>query len=482
MTDGDLAALATRLEAIAADPSQAASFAADFDRWAEFADLLADDRARHGVAGPAERAIVALASIHGATHPAGRDPESLDVLDVLDVLDAMDPYAAALFLRGLVLEPEDLARITDAILTRLGEAGSWICLNDDGAAGSNAADVLMANLLAHPVATTPFVILAAAHPHQLLLAGSDPRLAQDVLLAGTDPRQISATDAGTVVRAVIADVDSWNGSGAHANDAYVDQRAFLGALVAPWLFQFGPRASEWAWTEDEAAEQLAWVVADNAAMGRFVAGQGTLQHQFAATGFFEDGDHLDLRAIHELAALWALVGSTMATEERADDARARAAQDVAFTAIQRAAIAVAGAVGGPTAGGTGAKVLPKARTRAVAWLEEHGVVAPEAERAAADARQRFGDRTSTITIISVVTVVGQLIDAGRLPVDCLDELVLDDDDGVSPDGDPGGCTADHAFDRLQRFAASLPPGEARTTVDDVIHVFLNAPAVALMCE
>ena len=95
------------------------------------------------------------------------------------------------------------------------------------------------------------------------------------------------------------------------------------------------------------------------------------------------------------------------------------------------------------------------------------------ERSAADARQRFGDRTSTITIISVVAVVGQLIDAGRLPADCLDELVL---------GDGDGCTAEHALDRLQRFAASLPPGEARTTVDDVIHVFLNAPAVALMCE
>ena len=258
------------LGVIAGDPALSAEFFANFDRVADLAnalgqkryDLSVDARLSSAAADDLAQVDQIIADLAAAyqSQPAHASPASYPT-----VIDTMDPYAAALFVQHLRLDPTVLAAAADDISVRT------LAWDDDRVYAGNGvdtpADILFRSLCCDTAAAAAYLQLAVDYPHFLVHYADNQALAEQVMVLGTDPRYVSPDDAGLFVvpftQFVLYD-DDWIGP------VYDDNHrptTFVGSLAGPWLAYFTARADEWPWSVEHSGRAvLKDIIRDDSAM------------------------------------------------------------------------------------------------------------------------------------------------------------------------------------------------------------------------
>ncbi len=228
-----LAWLTAELDRIGRDPVLAATFDAEFDAWAEWVQALAEPRARrmagidtrlHVSIDQLDATIDAFARVahHTVTAGRGRSP-------ALAALDDMPRYAAALFLRDLVLPPDLLGDVAARVITRPRD-------DLDELPGPNTNDTVLLMLLAEPLALPHFLVAIAPHLVQVAHDLADATLIETALLRGTDPALVDPTTAGRIIVPAM----QW-----YLSDPEHSAGTFTADLVVPWTPQFAPANDDW---------------------------------------------------------------------------------------------------------------------------------------------------------------------------------------------------------------------------------------------
>jgi hypothetical protein len=484
-TDTELLWLIDRLAAIATDPMAASVLRAQLDDagWATVFDrlgldrlqqvhLLSSDPDARGVATRREQLdtlIATLAGLYAVGPHTGHAPWYPTVVGQLD------PYSAALVATALDLDPRVAAAVVDDVLTR------WLDGHDDErlwadqfSAGDNAADLLFRWLATDTEAARRFVERASPLPDLLFRTAHDDTTVVGVLLAGTSPTTVAAADAGAVIRPLLEWAGQRESSLGPTSDGGVDNvRAVLAPVVAPWLFQLGPRADEWGWTVVDGDDALRWVIADEQAAAELIASLDSWHRQLAVTPLMADDGRIDDVALHDLASLFAQVQVAMRDEELADAAADRFWADAMFMAGQ---VLVSALVPGGPAVSVGADLaLSGFSPISQQWLQQHGLP-HDPDEDVVEIEARFGSRTTDTAVVAVVGVVGQLIERGELPPEALDTLHLDDL------GD--GCEPAVVDERLHEFVRGLEGSlDAATSngLTSVLYAFSNPLGIAQQC-
>ncbi len=284
-----LAWLATQLAAIASDPALSRDFLANFADWAQLADWLAWSHLLHSggdpiqvdadLAGVLDSVFAGLGRIAWHAVPAACVGS---VAALVPDATAMNPYTIALIIEQMPLDDAALASVTTELLRLYldlptsSSEGPWT--DKDFDTGPNTADVLFALLLHRPSAAALFVRQAAGDPNLLLATAADQSIAHEVLLLGTDPAVVSSTEAAPVILHLLEALD---GSGPTTIDTSLygfdpNWHEFLGALVAPWLLEFGGVSTTWPASAPERARLLAFVTTDDAALDTLLARADTI--------------------------------------------------------------------------------------------------------------------------------------------------------------------------------------------------------------
>ena len=491
LSTDELLWLADRLRAIERNPAATDAFRSEFADDSDWAALL--DRIGLECLDQSGRAVW--------------DPEAREVLDRIDQLDALlaplahmyaagqhsagaswypyvieqlDPYSAALVLSQLLLQPGVAAVAADEVLQR------WLVGNDKErmfvdqfTAGDNAADLLFRWLADDAETARQFVIRASAHPELLFRTTHQDASIIAVLIAGTGTSDMSVGQAGTTIRPLLDWARQNEATLSPAADGGVRNiRSTLAAAVAPWLMQVSARTDDWSWSAAEGDDALHWVIEDEQAAATLLRGmQVWLQTLTIAPLIAADG-RLDSQMLDDLATLFATVQVALHDEEVSDSVAAGFLTDATFLMAQIlvSAVVPVGPAGSVATDLTLAAVSPLVQR----WLQRNGMI-DDADDGIAAADARLVNRSADTAVLAVVGVVGQLIDAGKLPPDTLDSLTLDD---VARKGDGSGDdTSAPVGERLHAFVRSIDDGSDPLTfnaLDAVIYAFTNPMSEALM--
>ena len=364
------------------------------------------------------------------------------------VTQHIEPYTAALLVGHLDLGREMLAAVAHDLLRRWYDAPFGVLWVDQHYAGDNAADLLFALLVAEPGAPTAFLRRAAERPELVLLTAQYDHNVKALLLAGTSPEHIDPADAGRVIVPIIDALRAPGWQYAAGHDGFTRTApAIIGSVIAPWLLQFGPRASQWQWTADDADDALRWVIDDPATALALVDAMQRWRNHIASTELIADDGRIDEDALHDLAEMVVQLEVAFRDEEVDDAADARFWSDLGFAVAE---LVIPALFANPAAG-LAADLTVAALSPAVQGaLQRFGVIAPGEDEARQEAQRRFGSRLTDTAVIAVIATVGHLIDSGLLPPDALDGL-----DPVA--GGPDGCGPAETGRRLRDFVTGLEP-------------------------
>ena len=384
-------------------------------------------------------------------------------------LDRLDPYAAALALRTLELNDHELSSLVGHLLRRWHDGnrvgdGPLTGWRDQSVRGANPADIAMPLLSARPAAALEFLRQSTDRPELVLGSAESEATVEALLTAALSPSMVNAHEAGAVLRPLL----DWTfGEGGRVFQPFdmdtADPKPALAAAVTPWLLEFRPRANEWGWTPAEGDRILRLLLSDDAAMQRLIASLDMWRAN-AATVHLRDADgRLDARALEDIAEMFSQLH--LALRDAAIDQRSanRFWVDLTVMAAQQVASGIVFPEAGPLGSFVASQGVGLGTDGAVAALDQFGLL-PESRATAAAAEQvHFGDRTADTAVAMVVAVVGELIAAGKLPSNSLDQLDLHDA-GAGSRTSWRGCRAEEVAARLRRFVggltAQLDPADA----------------------
>lgn len=253
-----LAWLTAELDRIGRDPHLAAVFDTEFHGWASWVAALAEPRALrmagidtrlHVSIDQLDATIAAFARVAHHTVTGGRGPST-----ALAAIDDMPRYAAALFLRGLGLQPDLLADVAARLVTRPRD-------DLDDLPGPNTNDAVLQQLLAEPLALPHFLLRTAPNLGQVAHDLADATLLEAALLRGTDPALIDAPTAGRIVVPAL----HW-----YFADPEHSTGTFAADLVVPWTPQFAPANDDWGLASDVRRDLIDRALQTPASLQRFI--------------------------------------------------------------------------------------------------------------------------------------------------------------------------------------------------------------------
>lgn len=477
------------LDVIAHDPVLSAEFFANFNRVDDLANALGHRRydlsveiAWNGSATDELNRVDRLISDLATAYQSQPATAATSVYPT--VIEAMDPYAAALFVQHLALDPGVLAKAADDISVR---TLSW---GDDRAYPGNGvdtpADIVFRMLSDHPLASTAYLKLAVAYPQFLIRAADNQALAEQMMLVGTDPRYgVSPEDAGRFIvpfTNYLLYGDDWFGPVFNTDHP---PAMFLGSLAGPWLSYFIPLASQWSWDSEHPGRQvLGDIVRDDAAMTLLVRALGGFIQQVSTMPMYSTDGTLNHERLEVVTDVIATLRLDLRDETIRDAAAQRAWVDVISTVANLAlGIAINFTPAGPFAQAAMGVAGTTGLSAAQSWLEDHGVLPPSNETSRAKAEAAYvADEATTMTTCFVVAV-GQLIDQGRLPANALTGLAQVPTATGCPLRDRRTQLIDFVNGLQVRARGTSPNQEAHVTGDllAVIDAFVNNTNVDEAC-
>ena len=429
--------------------------------------------------------IDSLIRSHVAAYVCAARSAGVGVLQLVRRLRWTDPMAAALVLRHLGPDEIDDRAFATAAVRILqiwhdgGERGERF--GDWYTGGDNTADVLFRALADRPGAATEF--LRRTDPGELFLSAQHDDLVARLLLIGTSPERVDEATAGEILRPILEWLPEHPIPGS-LDGVTRTAPALVATAVSPWLPALGPRAGRWGWSWEEGDAALRWLLTDDAALHAMVAASDGWRERVGTVAFLGEDGRLDDTVVRELAATLAQVQLALHDHEIAD-----AEADALMAELALGAAGAAISVAAPGAWGLAAKAgKPLLTPLALRALDRWGlIVSPE--RARADARSQFGDRSVDAAVIALTGLVAVAIERGNLPPDSLDRLgeALG---GVAPERGElgehdGGCRPRAVGDRLHAFVGEVGPRTDAAThhaLLAVLYAFGNPTSDALLCS
>lgn len=482
-TEDEIAWLIGRLGIIQADPAAADAFRRALDQGLVFG-CVADAwlAAPAGTGGPVRQVFGRLTALMAPVDSLGTWLEARDV--------QLEPVAMALLLdslevAGVGLAGDELAQWCDHVLQR------WRSPPDHGPGwsddlddldGRRTGDLLLPLLVDDPQAATAFLLLASEHPDVVFHTTNDGGLVNAVLLTGTNPDVAGVEEAGIIIVGLLdwLQVHSMWIAGGSIGGGY-DVRGLLGGLIAPWLLQFGARPDAWGWTRADGDAALRWVLRDEAALRGLIASMNSWQRAMADMQLIDGDGRVAHGAVSDLAAMFSQLQGAFTRESISAAAQTRMWVDLGIDLATNLAIAL---IESTPIGVAADALVPPTVAAVTSQLTTLGYLPADADIATADANETYRGRVATTAVVAVVTVVTQLICAGLLPDDVLDEL------SFSQGGESSGCDLEAVRRRLVSFADGLnspnrPGGPIDPTlsnaIGEIIAAFLSAGYVTEAC-
>lgn len=327
-----LAWLAQQLAVIGRDPAFSAEFLANFHNWDVLPYVFAEQRAYSfkseytGATTPCQLDPVfdGLMTIWKSTLPVEtlRAGTSATVDALLPPMNEQDPYAQALMLRSLQLDPTTLATVTNELLRR------WLDIKQSGPGsidlqvrqGPNVADLLLPRIAENATASADFLSLIEDRPALLFQTLEDPDTGYRLALAGTDPAHSDSDDAGRAVLSILEYFRTYSvGDASLDNDGHPgDYGPFLGQLVAPWLLQFTGANDEWEAKDQIKAQLLAVALDDEDALKTLTAASARITDGFAHSLATSQNDDDMLTLSLQVGGLLSLLGQLVINEHVGD--------------------------------------------------------------------------------------------------------------------------------------------------------------------
>jgi hypothetical protein len=246
--------------------------------WSNLFDLLADRTSRGS--GEAGDVLAAL----GAGLGRHRRPDQ-----IVSVLRGLPPLAASWVLDRAGLVGRDLADAASDILARWANTDWWI---EGSLERRNPADRVLATVAADPEAAR-LLVTGGEVPFAVLLFGpNDHRTPPALWISASSPEHHDVAEAGAVVRMLLdelrahpltatetmvrATFDSSTRPD-HAVDPHarwLQARAWIGAVTAPWQPYLAGLADQWGWNPSAGLDALRWVAATPGAARHLADGIG----------------------------------------------------------------------------------------------------------------------------------------------------------------------------------------------------------------
>lgn len=309
-------------------------------------------------------------------------PHDLDELRSL--LSSLTPYAAALVVQYVDLDPDELATVTADLLiadhssTDRPATGDW---------RRTVADVLLPTISTDAAACRRLLELLATRPIVLHDSGAAPEVVAHVVRLGSNPRLIDSCTA----QMIVVPHARWLAEHGGPNTSLL-----LADLLGPWLLQLGPLDRAWSLTIDERMWLLAAAIDDPVTLQRLVSVADRIRDETIERLTTDDGSSLEQVAAL-LGSLSTLIGRHV--EERAE--HALASWSLMLTLV---GVATAFVPGGPMIG-VGSSAL-------FGVISNFPPIDPDTARARAAAAEEYALASAAAAV--ALAIHGRWVSDGRL--------------------------------------------------------------------
>jgi len=452
-----LAWLAQQLAVIGHDPSLSVEFLANFHNWDVLPYVLAEQRAYsydseytgNTLAADLDPVFDGLMSIwrHAVPTNALHAGTGAEISTLLPPMDDPDPYAQALLLRSLHLDPIALATVTDELLR------TWLDNKEQFGGGSrdlavalgtNVADLLLDGIAGNASASAYFLSLIGNRPALLFQTLDDPDIAYRLALAGTDPAH---TTAGAAEGSVLAILDYFRANPyetAQSTDGYAgDYGPFLGRLVTPWLLQFTASNREWGTDPAIKTRLLAVALADDRALRVLTEASQRITDGFAHSLATNDEETIALS--QQVGGLLNLLGQLVINEHIDDEnEQSQFVWDLTWAVLAAATNFLPGGPVANVAAGVGVQTL-------------EGLLAPYVVGPDADEVRRTGEYAMDVTL----TVAASMMVSAQFRTWQADGRIAEDAPPPPPPPlptDDRNCPSSGYRPAIEEWASNLPGG------------------------
>jgi len=419
MTADEISWLQSRLAEVAGRPELMAAFLPAFTTvgWANVCNQLGERR-QHAVT----EALLYDASISADEHAnwigvdaifasLGRilneNQRAHPLTDRTVLLLDMTPYAAALLVQQLDLDATTLVATARELIER---ERIDLYNAEETNVGPRAADLLMETMLATPTAATAYVMTTLDDPDLVLDVAFDPEVGNALLIAGTDPTSMTPGQAEEAIPVLV----DWvlNESTSSLYMSYNPQLAIAAAdLIAPYLLPIlRPDAASYGMSANERKALAMLMIDNNAALDHLLAARERIGATLS-TAICDPAATFEERidAVHDLAALLAIVDTMVRAADIRMAERTVAEYELAWTAIGYGADALSSVFTGTVGQVVGASGPAVRKITELFGLEPESV---------ADVRADSLNRFDVVTTVAAATVVcatfDAMVSAGRI--------------------------------------------------------------------
>jgi hypothetical protein len=298
-----------------------------------------------------ERLFIAIVAAIAATQGTADRAAIIDQL-----VGAGDVHTAAQVLTHLGLEGEHLGAAGSAVV-RAWSRADWTV--EAGTIRRNPADLVLRAVAPDPVAARAFLSALTDDPHGrhvVLFAPNDPELPERVWSSATRPGSADPGEIGRFVRLLLDDLrsdplvsdpvlvsanaapDMHGPVGVDPDTRWLQARAWIGRVVAPWQPYLTGWAPRWGLTPSDGIGALEWVAEDSRAAGALADGFGESIRLAAA--FLPTGRPGRIESVEALAWSIGATDDVLVDAAMADEVHERWLAGLVTTAAQQTASSV----------------------------------------------------------------------------------------------------------------------------------------------
>ena len=468
--DAEIVWLAQALTAIGADERLAETFTAEFSAWpaftawvsARWVELVSAAREEPAAAEWTARQVVfdrlltAMATIVARSTPAVVPPP---------LLDSMTPYAAALLVARMDLDPALRANLTAELINRYWDGDP----QRRHVAVERIGDVLLPAVLATP--GSAFTVLELVDPAALYFAALDTSLTAGVLQAAAD--LAVPTHRASAVLTKFLDHAAGHGEYAVPPGIEFQVDAALAAMAAPWLGWICTRFAFLGWTEAERDRRLGVIVATEQARAVLLDSRGQWVHGLVGVDLVDDDGRPHTILVEEVSETLNLVLARMRRAQVSEGRQSVFIGDIVEKLASLAPQLIS--MKRPGMEQLAKETVGRTVDSFVDWARRNGVLPPTKEGLDEQAAAAWRRRSLDGKVYVVVLTLALMEHRGGLPAGFVARIDLGQDDTAR-------CEPQRIHDRLIGLARQ--PGltiDQRNDITAVVNTLLNDGEASHLC-
>jgi len=476
--DDEVVWLAGALATIGADSVLRAAFIAVFDDWERLTQRLVNrrfqlldevhrERRTGQVDGRWQRRLQALeAMTSGVASIIARTARSRDGSWPV-IVDRLDPYAAALLVAQMDLDPGTRARLSASLILRYpNEPRQHVDIERIG-------DVLLPPILADPSWTTSLLQYLAVDPGALYFASLDTSLTERVMVAGVN-QHTDPTAAMALIGTYLDDYSDHHQSYSPPPGSEFQVQAALAMMAGPWLGWICARYERFDWDKQADRDRYLSILVDTEESRQvLVASSEAWVHRLADQQLVDTAGRPNPIVMRELSQTLTVVNERMRAEHVSDAQSAVLLGDI-FTELTSHLPELI-AMKNPAMGEVAKQTAGQAIEIVVDWARANNVLPPTAEMVDDQAKEQWLRRTLDGKVYLVALGLAMVEHSGGIPAGFTRRLDLSDLDE--------GCEAEQIEERMAALSADPQLTEQqRANVNIVVANTLNFGEAAALCR